>query len=142
MARGGKRPGAGRKPGGLPDKTAAAAAVVEKHAASLAGIVPPDIARMTPLEVMLHAMTLEAAANQWRAAAALAKEAAPYVHPKLATETHRVLTDDGQRSEEDLRHEEAELARRIAASSASQATADQARTVASDVPEKPDRLVH
>ena len=39
---------------------------------------------MTPLQVMLRAMALEANAENWKSAAALAKEAAPYIHARLS----------------------------------------------------------
>lgn len=39
---------------------------------------------ITPLEVMLKAMRLHAKAEAWDAAAAIAKDCAPYMHPRLA----------------------------------------------------------
>ena len=39
---------------------------------------------ITPLEVMLHAMRAKFGEGDLVAAAALAKDAAPYVHPRLA----------------------------------------------------------
>lgn len=75
MARGGKREGAGRKPGSATRRTRE---IADKAAAE--GI--------TPLEVMLKAMRLHADAERWDEAAAVAKDAAPYVHPKLAAIEH------------------------------------------------------
>ena len=73
--RGGKRPGAGRPQGSKNQRTAEIA-----RAAADAGI--------TPIEVMLGAMR-----ELWevgtpdakREAAAIAKDAAPYIHPRLAS---------------------------------------------------------
>jgi hypothetical protein len=68
---GGKREGAGRKRGNLSQKTR-------------------DIARraaeegITPLEVMLKAMTVHYNARRYDEAAAVAKDAAPYMHPRLS----------------------------------------------------------
>ena len=134
MPRGGYRPGAGRKPG-TRNKTADAREVVERHAQALSGLVPADIAKMSPLEVMLHAMSLEASAANWRAAAALAEKAAPYVHPKLSAETLNVRTDDSSRSPEDLAAELAEI-------DAREADADQARALAPTMPNGNGGLVH
>jgi hypothetical protein len=75
MAHGGKRPGAGRRKGSLTTKTRA---IAEKATAE----------GLTPLEVMLKAMRRHADAEQWDEAAAHAKDAAPYIHPKLAAVQH------------------------------------------------------
>ena len=81
--RGGKRPGAGRPLGSKNQRTAEIA-----RAASDAGI--------TPIEVMLSTMrelwdlgTLEAK----REAATIAKDAAPYVHPRLASISQAITED-------------------------------------------------
>jgi hypothetical protein len=75
MPRGGKRNGAGRKPGAATKKTRKIAdrAIAE-------GI--------TPLEVMLQAMRDCAGEGHWERAAAIAKDCAPYVHPKLSSIEH------------------------------------------------------
>jgi hypothetical protein len=73
--RGGARPGAGRPKGSLTKRTRA---IAEKAIAQ--GI--------TPLEVMLRAMEEHVKAEPWDDAAAVAKDAAPYVHPKLAAVQH------------------------------------------------------
>lgn len=75
MAHGGKRVGAGRKAGSATRKTRAIA-----ERASAEGI--------TPLEVMLQAMRKHVEAERWDEAAAQAKDAAPYMHPKLAAVQH------------------------------------------------------
>ena len=83
MPRGGKRPGAGRPPG-APAKIAAAKAAIEQHNATLPDSIKPEVARMTPLQVMLRAMVIEANKDDWKAAAVFARDAAPYVHARLS----------------------------------------------------------
>lgn len=75
MARGGKREGAGRKKGAQTIRTQEIAAK-----ASAEGI--------TPLEVMLGAMRQAWDSNDKDGAARFAKDAAPYVHPRLAAVEH------------------------------------------------------
>jgi hypothetical protein len=82
--RGGKRPGAGRKPN-VPNRASAN----RERAAAASGA--------TPLDVMLKSMRLflalaDESANDKkqfehyiRAAAAVAKDVAPYIHPRLST---------------------------------------------------------
>jgi hypothetical protein len=73
--RGGARPGAGRPPGSKNHRSAEVA-----RQATEAGI--------TPIEVMLSAMRDlwdEGTAEAKREAARIAKDAAPYVHPRLAS---------------------------------------------------------
>jgi hypothetical protein len=71
LAHGGKRPGAGRKKGSATKKTRE---IAEKAMAE----------GLTPLEVMLRAMKEHIKAKRWDDAAAIAKDAAPYCHPKLS----------------------------------------------------------
>jgi hypothetical protein len=71
MPRGGARPGSGRKPGTANRKTRE---IADKAAAE--GI--------TPLEVMLEVMRDLYAEGEKVAAAAIAKDAAPYIHAKLS----------------------------------------------------------
>lgn len=75
MGRGGRRAGAGRKPGGRNRKSRE----IADRAAS-EGI--------TPLEVMLRAMREHYDAERWDLAAGVAKDAAPYMHPRLAAIEH------------------------------------------------------
>lgn len=75
MAHGGSRPNAGRKKGSLQKKSQE---IAEKLTAN----------KVTPLEVMLEAMNQAYDAKNLPAAHAFAKDAAPYVHPKLAAMTH------------------------------------------------------
>jgi hypothetical protein len=72
---GGKRKGAGRKAGSVTKKTRKIA-----ERAIEEGI--------TPLEVMIKAMHDYFATGDWIRAAAIAKDCAPYVHPKLSSIEH------------------------------------------------------
>lgn len=76
MARGGKRPGAGRKPGAVTKLTRKFA-----DAAAASGDV-------LPLDVMLTAMREHYAAGRLDEAAKVAEKAAPYMHAKLAAVEH------------------------------------------------------
>ena len=71
MARGGKRAGAGRRQGSLTTRTREVAEKAIQEGT-------------TPLEVMLAAMRFHVKAKDLDRAAAIAKDAAPYIHPKLA----------------------------------------------------------
>lgn len=75
MGRGGKRAGAGRKPG---SKNVLSREIADRAAKE--GI--------TPLEVMLKAMRLHVVQNEWDRAAAIAERAAPYMHPRLQAVQH------------------------------------------------------
>jgi hypothetical protein len=72
MPHGGKRRGAGRKPSSLTVKSRAIAEITIEEG-------------ITPLEVLLRAMRGYANSQQWDRAAAIAKDAAPYLHPKLTS---------------------------------------------------------
>lgn len=93
MAHGGKRAGAGRKKG---SRTVRTTKVAEKALTS---------GKVTPLEAILKAMYVHYDAEEWDAAAALAKDAAPYMHPKLQSVMHTgdkenpVVTDNTIRVE-------------------------------------------
>lgn len=105
MAHGGKRPGAGRKPGSATTKTRETAnALTEKLVAT---------ARLQPLEMMV-----EVAQQLWDAAigpdgkivdrklavaaATLAKDAAPYIHPRLTSVEAKLTHDFTRLSDADL----------------------------------------
>jgi hypothetical protein len=75
VPRGGKRPNAGRKKGSATEKTCKIALK-----AAQAGV--------TPLEVMLDVMRRFFKGRKYSAAAAIAKDAAPYIHPRLNAITH------------------------------------------------------
>ena len=70
--RGGLRPGGGRPKGAKTERTRAIAEQV-----ALTGL--------TPLEVMMEAMRHYQAIGNRDKAVAIAKDAAPYMHPRLAT---------------------------------------------------------
>lgn len=72
---GGKRPGAGRKPG-----------VRNKRTRKMLDIVAAS--GLTPLDCMLTAMRGLAEEKRWVEAADIARAAAPYVHPKLSAIEH------------------------------------------------------
>ena len=76
MPKGGKRPGAGRPIGAATKRTRE---IADKAAAE----------GLMPLDVMLRAMREHADAERWDDAAAIAKDAAPYLHPRLATVDHQ-----------------------------------------------------
>jgi hypothetical protein len=96
MPIGGKRPGAGRKP---------TVATERDHATT----TRPDSDISKPLEVMLEAMREHWAQGEWDQAAAIAKLAAPYVHPRLASIEQKVSPIDVTK----LSDEELETLRRI-----------------------------
>lgn len=73
--RGGQRKGAGRPRGAASKRTRAVADRESEKG-------------LTPLEVMLKAMRQHASAKDWDAAASIAKDAAPYMHAKLASVQH------------------------------------------------------
>ena len=75
MPHGGKRNGAGRKPGSATEKTREVADRVAKEG-------------LTPLEVMIEAMRHYQAKGDLDRAASIAKDCAPYIHPKLAAIEH------------------------------------------------------
>ena len=75
MAHGGKRKGSGRRKGA---KTQRVQEIAEKATAE----------GVSPLEVMLGAMRQAWDASDKDAAARYAKDAAPYVHPRLAAVEH------------------------------------------------------
>lgn len=78
MPRGGKRPGAGRPKGSRSPATIKRKEIAERALAE--GI--------TPLEVMLRTMRDHFAAGRLDQASAVAKDAAPYMHPRLAAVEH------------------------------------------------------
>jgi hypothetical protein len=87
MARGGKRPGAGRKPGaGKGEKTTRQ----RRLSAEIA-----DRARAEgrlPLDVLLEVMRVHFDAQRWQEAVEVAQIAAPYCHPRLQAIEYRGTT--------------------------------------------------
>lgn len=78
MARGGKRSGAGRKKGSTTRKKKVVQAATEATIRALTE-------GTTPLDVLIEAMTEAYKLGGAIAAMPYAKEAAPYVHPKLSS---------------------------------------------------------
>jgi hypothetical protein len=94
MARGGARPGSGRKPGSL-DKIAKNEKVLKAVEEKFAGIFSEDINTMSPLEIMLVAAKISAEAGDWAEASTRAALAAPYIHPKLSSsEVKQTIVDE------------------------------------------------
>ena len=85
MARGGSRPGAGRKKSGQCQKTQARLAIISRLGEG----------DMTPLDVILAAMKDAVTRGDLAAAAGFAKDAAPYVHPRLQAVMHTPPPDPG-----------------------------------------------
>lgn len=85
MAKGGVRPGAGRPKGSKSNLTLQREAVAAKALAD----------GVTPLEVMLDTMRELFAAGDKMAACQVAKDAAPYIHPKLANATLQHTGENG-----------------------------------------------
>lgn len=110
MARGGKRQGAGRKKGQVSQQTKRRVEIAEQALAT--GI--------TPLDFMLAILRDENRDDRERFMAA--KEAAPYLHPRLSAVEH---SGNIARSAEELPDAELE---RIAASGRESAVGETART--------------
>lgn len=106
---GGHRPGAGRPKGAKSRKTLNAEAQQQAAAERVKEFMDREIltmeevARMSPLDVIRHAMMLEAATQNWGAAASYAKELAPYQFAKL---TSTKVDATVRRSLEDLDDDE------------------------------------
>jgi hypothetical protein len=86
MPRGGARPGAGRKPGSRNKLTLGRAVLLRKQLAKRLVSGRAHLGELTPLDVMLTTMRTLAAQEEWEfqlLACQLAKEAAPYFHPRL-----------------------------------------------------------
>lgn len=95
MPRGGARPGAGRKPGSKPLH------VVEREMRTKGYQAQAEAAGVLPLDVMLDNMRRAYAAGDREGAQVCARDAAPYIHARLASSdvrlesdnTHRVVSD-------------------------------------------------
>lgn len=118
MARGGSRPGAGRKKGSVTKATVYRQEMLARATAD--GI--------TPLEVMISAMRNAWAQNNIEEALQAAVHAAPYVHPRLAASQ---VTLDDKRSAEQFTDAELEAIAR--ASSARASEAEESETVPNPV---------
>lgn len=87
---GGKRAGAGRPKGGKNKATLDAAAQIAASTARFAEfdgakLTLKQVAAMSPLDVLRHAMLVEAVQQNWAGAALYAKELAPYQFAKLTS---------------------------------------------------------
>jgi hypothetical protein len=111
MARGGKRSGAGRKKGSATRKTREIA-----DQAALLGI--------TPLEVMLEVMRTRYQAKDYDGACAVARDAAPYIHPRLSAVKVELPADDNA-DDDLLRSKLRQLAALQAAAGTDQAAASE-----------------
>ncbi|MBI1913608.1 MAG: hypothetical protein HYS12_02465 [Planctomycetes bacterium] len=102
MPRGGKRRGAGR-PKGSKDTRGARKARAERGRIAVDEVLSPLAQEgLTPLQVMLKAMQIHVRARRWDKAAAIAKDAAPYEHPRLSATTLRADVDVRQRVVEEV----------------------------------------
>lgn len=110
------RKNGGGRPHGSRNRNTFIDKVMQKNALALVGIVMEDIAKLTPIEVMLHAMAIEAQAGRWINAAGIAAQAAPYVHPRLAQMQLTVKNDLEQKSEDEILAEIADLERQVSSS--------------------------
>lgn len=112
MARGGARPGSGRKKGVTKDVSAERKAIILKAAERAGPLIPqihPAIAALEPLDIMVIATQVLVEEGNWIAAAALAEKTAPYFHARRASieVVHEHRTTPKEYSMEEL---EAELA--------------------------------
>jgi hypothetical protein len=89
MARGGKRPGAGRKPGS-----------VNKRLSVLPSKV--NILGMSPIDLMKTAAEKLADKGDWAAVAMIGARLAPYVHPKMPTLAQQGARHADQKLQDDL----------------------------------------
>lgn len=91
--RGGKRPGAGRKKG-IPNKASAA----REREAGETGLTPRDVMLAVMREFWSLAQDAKksrrARGHHLRSAAAVAKDLAPYIHPRIATTSQGNNGDD------------------------------------------------
>lgn len=67
-------------------KVALEEAQAAAEAALTASLSPEAIAALSPLQTMLAAMAVHASRGQWTMAATIARDAAPYCHPRKAPE--------------------------------------------------------
>ncbi len=89
MPRGGRRPGAGRKPG-VPNKKKSVVSVREL------------VSGLAPLDVMLKSMRKLYEDGDYANAVLAAARAAPYVHQRFAPTDERAARHDEQRMQGDL----------------------------------------
>jgi hypothetical protein len=124
----------------------------EALALAFAQLGPEKIDTMSPANLQLHAMRELFKQGYCHAAMAIADRVAPYFDPKLASEVHRVFTDDSKRSADDIDAELAAIrsaAKDAAESAKHDADADEAARasarageVEEGVPEQSHGVVH
>jgi hypothetical protein len=88
------------------------------------GSLPAKVLAMTPLEILYAVMHRRFAAGDLEGAVAAAREAAPYVHARLAHTELRVRNEFASKSDAELVEELAMLDARLAAVAESEAPAD------------------
>jgi hypothetical protein len=116
MARGGKRAGAGRKPnaagkkarkvsdlthGGRRAGAGRTLGAATKKTRAIADQAAAD-GNITPLEVMLHTMRTALLEGDLHLAVSIARDAAPYCHPRLSAITVKENIDVSTMSDQEL----------------------------------------
>jgi len=96
----------GRKPGVANKRTIERQQLLQ-DAIAASRLLPEDVADMSPLAVLLHAMRTHMAANNLEQAVICAEKAAPFCHPKLSQADFNVTNSVEHLSREEI---EAELA--------------------------------
>src|SRR5580692_9858011 len=91
---GGRRPGAGRKPGSRNKATRAREEAAQRTVSTVLERLNMDTSNFTPLECLLLCMHVKLQAGDLSGAAAAAREAAPYCHPKVATSVPSPVTPE------------------------------------------------
>jgi hypothetical protein len=94
----------GRAPG-TPNKATLERAEALAEALASCKSLTGEAATMTPLGVLLTVMRMAWAKESYGTAVKMAIEAAPYVHPKLASASLDVRKHDERKSDEELRAE-------------------------------------
>jgi hypothetical protein len=89
MARGGKRPGAGRKPG----------SVNKRHSVLPTKI---EVAGMSPIDLMKLAAEKLVEKEDWSGVALIGARLAPYVHPKMPSVLQPAALHPDQKLQDDL----------------------------------------
>jgi hypothetical protein len=105
----------GGKKKGTPNKKTVAARQALQDALTKCGLLPDEIATMTPLAAMMVVMRHRLTAADYDGALAAAREAAPYLHPRLSQQDLTVHNVDQARSDADLKAELAEIQAKMAA---------------------------
>lgn len=114
MAKGGRREGAGRKPGSQAVKTIAAARanleMVQSSTTKWLPDIPEELQNITPMEIMFRASLQALMAGDMDAAHRYSRDLAPYVHGRLSNITVRT-EEDAKAVELSMEEIDARLAR-------------------------------